>query len=85
MNEAVGTFRKAIEANPGDALAYFNLARTHELRYFKMRRYSQSEARWLANPADLKNAIAGYEQYLKIGGPYETEARLAVQKLQWIK
>jgi VWFA-related protein len=85
LNDAVGTFRKATDSNPGDGLAYFNLGRTYELRYFKMRRYSESEARWLANPADIKNAIAGYEQYLRIGGPYETQAREAIQKLQWIK
>jgi VWFA-related protein len=85
LNEAVATFRKATEANPGDALAYFNLGRTYELRYFKMRRYSESEARWLANPADIRDAIAGYEQYVKLGGPYETQAREAIQKLQWVK
>ncbi len=85
LDDAIGTFRRATDANPRDALAYFNLARTYELRYFKTRRYSQTEARWLANPADVKNAIASYEQYVKLGGPYETQARQAVQNLQWIK
>jgi VWFA-related protein len=85
LNDAIATFRKATEAQPDDALAYFNLGRTYELRYLKMRRYSPSEARWLANPADIKNAIASYEQYVKRGGPYETQAREAIQNLQWVK
>jgi tetratricopeptide (TPR) repeat protein len=85
LNEAIGTFKKATETNRDDALAYFNLGRTYELRYFKMRRYSPSEARWLANPADIKNAIASYEHYVTIGGPYETQAREAIQNLQWVK
>jgi len=85
LNDAVGTFRKATETNPDDALAYFNLGRTYELRYFKMRRYSPSEARWLANPADIKDAIASYEKYVKFGGPYATQAREAIQNLQWVK
>ncbi len=85
LNDAITTFKRAVEAKPDEALAYFNLARTYELRYFKTRRYSQSEARWLANPADLKAAIASYEQYLERGGPFEGQAREAIQKLQWIK
>jgi tetratricopeptide (TPR) repeat protein len=85
LDDAIGTFKKAIAAKPDDALAYFNLGRTYELRYFKRRRYSSVDARWLADPADIKSAIACYEQYLKIGGPYETQARTAIQNLQWQK
>lgn len=85
LDEAVKTFRRATEVKPADALAYFNLARTYQLRYFKTRRYSSTEARWMANASDIKNALANYEQYLKLGGPYEVEARRAVQNLQWVR
>jgi VWFA-related protein len=85
LDDAISTFRKAVDAKPDDATAYFNLGRTYELRYFKMRRYSPVEGRWLANPADVKNAVASYEQYLKLGGPFEQQAREALQNLQWPK
>jgi len=84
LDDALATFKKATDAEPDDALAYFNLGRTYELRYYKMRRYSQGEARWLSNLADIKNAIASYEQYAKRGGPYEQRAREAIQNLQWL-
>ncbi len=85
LDDAIKTFRKATDARPDDALAYFNLGRTYELRYFKMRRYSPTEARWISNPADIKSAIASYEQYVKLGGPYQGHAREAIQNLQWLK
>jgi len=85
LDDAISTFRKATVAKPDDALAFFNLGRTYELRYFKRRRYSPTDARWLADPADLKSAIASYEQYVKLGGPYETQARTAIHNLQWQK
>jgi VWFA-related protein len=85
LDDAIKTFQRATLTSPDDALAYFNLGRTNELRYFKMRRYSPNEGRWLSNPADVKNAIACYERYVKLGGPYESQAREAMQNLQWIK
>jgi VWFA-related protein len=85
LNDAINTFKKATESKPDDGLGFFNLGRTYELRYLKTRRYSQTEARWLSNPADIKNAMASYEQYLKAGGPYEAQAREAILRLQWIK
>ena len=85
LDDAISTFRKATVAKPDDALAFFNLGRTYELRYFKRRRYSPTDARWLADPADIKSAIASYEQYVKLGGPYETQARTAIHNLEWQK
>jgi len=85
LDDAIKTFKRATVAQPDDALAYFNLGRTYELRYFKMRRYSQTEGRWLSNPSDVKNAIECYDRYVKLGGPYENQAREAIQNLQWIK
>lgn len=83
LNDAIDTFGRAIERQPMDSLAYYNLARTFELRYHQMRRFSRPSARWVDNPEDLKKAAEYYEAYLKIGGPYETEARAALERVLW--
>ena len=85
LNDAIEIFDKAIAARPNDALAHLNLARTYELRYYKMRRYSRIDGRWIDNPEDIKRAIQSYETYLKLGGPYEDEARAAIERLRWVK
>ena len=85
LNDAIEAFKKATESKPDDALGYFNLGRSYELRYLKMRRYSQTEARWLSNPADVRNAIASYERCASIAGPFEPQAREAILRLQWMK
>jgi tetratricopeptide (TPR) repeat protein len=85
LNDAIRTFEAAIAANPQDALAYFNLARTHELRYFKLRRYSPVEGRWLANTADVRAAITNYQRYVRLGGPYVEQAQQALQNLGWLR
>lgn len=88
LDDAIETFTKATKAKPEDALAYFNLGRTYELRYYKMRRWvrvTSSEGRWVGNNADLKSAVASYERYLTLGGPFEVPARQAIQNLQWVK
>ena len=83
LNDAVDTFRRAVERQPKDSLAYFNLARSHELRYYQMRRFSRPGARWIDNPEDLRKAREYYEAYLKIGGPYDTEARAGLDRVRW--
>ena len=85
LDDALNSFKKATEAKPDESLAYFNLARTYELRYFKTRRYSQSQRRWMANSEDVKRALANYELYVKLGGPFEAQAHEAIQALQWVK
>jgi hypothetical protein len=42
LDDAIDTFQKAVEAEPKDPTAYLDLARTYELRYYKMRRYSNA-------------------------------------------
>ncbi len=84
LDDALETFQKAADSQPDDALAYFNLGRTYELRYYKMRRFSDAMARWLDNPADLSKAIENYQAYLKIGGPYADDARAAIERLKWV-
>jgi VWFA-related protein len=85
LADAIRTFEAAIAANPGDALAYFNLARTHELRYFKLRRYSAVEGRWLGSTSDLTAARANYASYVRMGGPYAQLAKEALQNLAWLR
>jgi tetratricopeptide (TPR) repeat protein len=84
VSEAIETFTKAVDLEPADGLAYFNLARTYELRYYQLRRFSTSRARWVDNQDDLKKALANYQAYLKIGGPFSKDAEEAVQRLKWI-
>jgi VWFA-related protein len=85
LSDAIRTFESAIRANPDDALAYFNLARTHELRYFKLRRYSPFDGRPIGNRTDISAAIANYEQYVKLGGPYVDQASQALHNLAWLR
>ncbi len=85
LDEAIATFERAVAARPADALASLNAARTYELRYYKMRRWVAAWARWVDNPDDLAKAIAHYERYLAIGGPYADEARAAVERLRWVR
>jgi len=85
VNDAIETFERAIALRPDEMLAYFNAARTYELRYFQMRRFSKPGARWFDNPADLQKAIEYYGACAGRGGPYEDEARAAVERLRQIR
>ena len=79
--DAMTTFEQAIAAKPADALAYFNLARTCELRYYALRRFSRPNARWIDNPELLTKARENYEAYVKLGGPYLQEAQAALTRI----
>ena len=83
LNDAIATFENAVEKQPADALAYFNLGRTYELRYYQMRRFSRPDNRWVASPEDLRRARRYYEAYVRMGGPYEAEARGALERIGW--
>lgn len=85
LDDAIQTFRKAADANADDALAYFNLGRTYELRYYKTRRYIPADGQWMGNRQDVKDAVASYERYLRLGGPFSAQARTALQNLQWLQ
>jgi tetratricopeptide (TPR) repeat protein len=85
LTDAIETFEKAAKANPKDPLAFFNLARTCELRYFSLRRFSRPTSRWVDNPELLNKAIENYEMCLTLGGPYETDARAAIDRLRAIR
>jgi VWFA-related protein len=82
LGEAIETFERAARANPQEPLAFFNLGRTYELRYFAMRRFSRPSSRWVDNPEFLNKAIENYEACTKLGGPYADDARAAVERLR---
>jgi VWFA-related protein len=85
LGDAVDTFERAAKSNPKDPLAFFNLGRTYELRYFAMRRFSRPSSRWVDNPELLNKAIENYEACTKLGGPYEADARAAIDRLRNIR
>ena len=80
--DAIATFERAIAADPKDSLAYLNAAKTYELRYYQLRRFSRPQSRWMDDPQLRQKAIENYETYLKLGGPYEADARTALDRLR---
>jgi VWFA-related protein len=85
LEDAITTFERAAKADPKDPLAFFNLGRTCELRYFAMRRFSRPTSRWVDNPELLNKAIENYEVCTRLGGPYEADARAAIDRLRNIR
>ena len=85
LGDAIETFERAAKADPKDPLAFFNLGRTYELRYFAMRRFSRPSSRWVDNPEFLNKAIENYEACTRLGGPYEADARAAIDRLRNIR
>ena len=83
--DAIATFERAVQTSPKDSLAYLNLARTCELRYFQLRRFSRPQARWMDDPELRTKALEYYGKYLQMGGPYEADARAAIDRLQNIR
>jgi len=85
LDDAIGAFQKAVAADPSDGLGYFNLGRAFHLRYLKVLRSGSSMsagARMLAD-RDRQKAVESYRHYLEIGGPFEADARQALDLLQW--
>jgi tetratricopeptide (TPR) repeat protein len=83
LDDALDTFAKAVKAAPADSLGYFNLARAHHLRYFKSHRYHSTVRKWIGNERDREQAIAHFEKYVEMGGPYLQQARDALTTLGW--
>ena len=83
LDAAVESFERATRVQPEDALGYFNLARTCQMRMLKSQRYDRQSEKWIGGEDDRRRAVAAYEQYLKIGGPYERQAKEALASLNW--
>jgi tetratricopeptide (TPR) repeat protein len=85
LDEAISAFTRATEVAPDDALAYFNLGRTYEMRFARGQRYVSSQKQWVSPQEDLKKAEQHYERCVKLGGPYAAQAAEGISRLQWSK
>jgi tetratricopeptide (TPR) repeat protein len=83
LDAAIESFKRATSVAPGEALGYFNLARAHQMRLLKSQRYDPLMQKWIGGDEDRRRAIANFEKYLKLGGPYERQAREALAALGW--
>ena len=83
LDDAVESFGQAVALSPDEGVAHFNLGKAFELRYRASRRYVQQLRAWVANDNDRAKAIASYQRYLTMGGPFENAAREGLSRLEW--
>jgi tetratricopeptide (TPR) repeat protein len=83
LDAAIESFERATTVGPADALGYFNLARAHQMRLAKSQRYDQFTQKWIGGDEDRRRAIANFERYVELGGPYERQAKEALAALSW--
>ena len=83
LDTAIESFTRATRVDASDALGYFNLARAHQMRLLKSQRYDRQMERWIGGDEDRRRAIANFEKYLQLGGPYDRQAREALASLSW--
>jgi len=83
LDAALESFARATKTSPEDALGYFNLARTHQMRLLKSQRYDPQMQKWIGGDEDRRRAVANFQKYLSLGGPYERQAREALAALAW--
>jgi VWFA-related protein len=83
LDAAIESFERATRVAPSEGLGFFNLARTHQMRLLKSQRYDRQREKWIGGDEDRRRAIANFEKYLKLGGPYEQQAREALATLSW--
>ena len=85
MDEGIQALTKAAALKPDDPLAFLNLGRAYELRFYRSRRYVTSQRRWVAPEEDRVKATEAYERCVKLGGPYAQRAAEALSILAWSK
>jgi tetratricopeptide (TPR) repeat protein len=85
LDDAIEAFTRATDVAPKDALGYFNLGRTYEMRFARGQRYVSSQKRWVSPQEDLEKAEKYYEACARLGGPYAEQAREGINRLQWSK
>jgi Flp pilus assembly protein TadD len=85
LDDGIAAFTRAAEVAPDEPLAYFNLGRAYQMRFSRDTRYVASQRRWSAPEGDRQKAIEAYQTYLKLGGPYATQAADAIRMLEWAK
>lgn len=84
LDDAVESFQKAITLAPADAAVHFNLGKALELRYYGSRRYVEQIHGWMANEEDRKAAAGAYERCVALGGPFASDAREGLTRLEWM-
>ena len=83
IDAAIDSFDAATKTAPQEALGWFNLGRTLQMRWLKTQRYDRARERWIGPDDDRKRAAAAYQKCLDIGGPYDQQARQALAALAW--
>jgi Tfp pilus assembly protein PilF len=83
LDAAIDSFDAATKAAPQEALGWFNLGRTLQMRWLKAQRYDRQRERWIGPDDDRKHAAAAYQKCLDLGGPYDQQARQALAALAW--
>ena len=72
-----------LTGKPPYRVARHGLARTHQMRLLKSQRYDQQMQKWIGGDEDRRRAVANFQKYLALGGPYERQAREALASLSW--
>jgi VWFA-related protein len=83
IDAAIESFQRATAVAPAEGLGYFNLARAYQMRLMKSQRYDPQLQKWIGGDEDRRRALANFQKYLDLGGPYERQAREAIAALQW--
>jgi len=83
VDDAVKAFQQAVTLAPQDPVGHFNLGRALEMRYNRNRRYVQQLGRWVTNEHDRTDAIAHYQECIKLGGAFAESAQEGVTRLNW--
>ena len=82
LDDAAKSFAAAVAVAPQDAIGYFNLAKTLEIRYRRDVQRARAAKR-TASTSDRDKAIESYKRYLAIGGPLADSAREGLVRLGW--
>ncbi len=83
LDAAIDSFDAATKTAPQEALGWFNLGRTLQMRWLKTQRYDRTRERWIGPDDDRKRAAVAYQKCLDIGSPYDQQARQALAALAW--
>jgi VWFA-related protein len=86
LDEAIDVFAGITAKQPADSLGFFNLGRAYHLRYLRLQQnVAAAKLRGASaiGDEDRKKAVASYQAYLALGGPFEKEAREAIATLDW--
>jgi VWFA-related protein len=84
VDDAVGSFEKAVGVGPADVTAAYNLARTSEMRFVRGSRLSRTGP-GSVSPASLvqdrDRAVEYYRRTIALGGPFVEQAKEGLKRL----